>query len=152
MKSILLLSILAFAMSNSDLLVELEAAAKPLPVVKCLIASEIIRKDVVVVVDAVKQFIEDKNAFLLITKLLGVYPEVEAEVKRCLKEEGVNLKATIPTLPDNLKKLWGTIPSKIREEIVKAYKKNKQYGVKKCYELLTKNNKAICRFLNNSRA
>ena len=37
-------------------------------------ASETIRKDVVVVVNAVQKFVEDKNALLLITTLLGVYP------------------------------------------------------------------------------
>ena len=148
MKSILLLSILAFAMSNRDLLVELEAAAKPLPVVKCLIASEIIRKDVVVVVDAVKQFIEDKNAFLLITKLLGVYPEVEAEVKRCLKEEGVNLKSTLPNLPPNIKQIWNTIPSNVRKEIVNEYKIDKNRGVRKCFKLVKDlNQRKVCSFL-----
>ena len=136
MKSILLLSILAFAMSNSDLLVELEAAAKPLPVVKCLIASEIIRKDVVVVVDAVKQFIEDKNAFLLITKILGVYPEVEAEVKRCLEAEGINLKG-IEDLPAALKKIWESIPKNIRDEIIKHAKHfGKEAAKKVCKKLL----------------
>ena len=138
MKSILLLSILAFAMSNSDLLVELEAAAKPLPVVKCLIASEIIRKDVVVVVDAVKQFIEDKNAFLLITKLLGVYPEVEAEVKRCLKEEGVNLKSFISKLPASLKKAWDSLPSSTKTQIMEAVsKRGRDAGKQVCYKLIT---------------
>ena len=136
MKSILLLSILAFAMSNRDLLVELEAAAKPLPVVKCLIASEIIRKDVVVVVDAVKQFIEDKNAFLLITKILGVYPEVEAEVKRCLEAEGINLKG-IEDLPAVLKKIWESIPKNIRDEIIKHAKHfGKEAAKKVCKKLL----------------
>ncbi len=149
MKSILLLSILAFAMSNSDLLVELEAAAKPLPVVKCLIASEIIRKDVVVVVDAVKQFIEDKNAFLLITKLLGVYPEVEAEVKRCLKEEGVNLKSFISKLPASLKKAWDSLPSSTKTQIMEAVsKRGRDAGKQVCYKLITQEyKKKICSYI-----
>ena len=77
MKSIIFLSFLVFAMSNRDLLIELESSAKPVPVIKCLIQSDKIRKDVVTVVEAVKQFLEDKNAFVLITKILSVYPEVE---------------------------------------------------------------------------
>ena len=149
MKSILLLSILAFAMSNSDLLVELEAAAKPPPVVKCLIASEIIRKDVVVVVDAVKQFIEDKNAFLLITKLLGIYPEVEAEVKRCLKEEGVNLKSFISKLPASLKKAWDSLPSSTKTQIMEAVsKRGRDAGKQVCYKLITQEyKKKICSYI-----
>ena len=149
MKSILLLSILAFAMSNSDLLVELEAAAKPLPVVKCLIASEIIRKDVVVVVDAVKQFIEDKNAFILINKLLGVYPEVEAEVKRCLKEEGVNLKSFISKLPASLKKAWDSLPSSTKTQIMEAVsKRGRDAGKQVCYKLITQEyKKKICSYI-----
>ena len=149
MKSILLLSILAFAMSNSDLLVELEAAAKPLPVVKCLIASEIIRKDVVVVVDAVKQFIEDKNAFLLITKLLGVYPEVEAEVKRCLKEEGVNLTSFVNKLPRTLLQVWNKVPAQVRQEILQTlHKKGRHVAKDLCYRRLkTKQQKQICSYI-----
>ena len=51
-KSIILLSILVFALSNTDLLVELEAYKTT--VVKCLISSYKIRKDVVIIVEAVK--------------------------------------------------------------------------------------------------
>ena len=151
MKSILLLTILVFAMCNRDLLVELEAKAKPLPVVKCLIASEIIRKDVVVVVDAVKQFLEDKNAFVLLTKLLAVYPQVEAEVKRCLKEEGVNLKS-IPNLPNHLQKIWNKLSSSVKKSIINAYKTGKLNGKRECLKHLGKDQqkKQICIYLDKN--
>lgn len=149
MKAILLLSILAFAMSNRDLLVELEASAKPLPVVKCLIESDKIRKDVVVVVDAVKQFLEDKNAFLLLTKILGVYAEVEAEVKRCLKQEGVNLQNFIRNLPQVLKKIWDSLPSSTKSQILEAIaKKGRQAAKILCNKILKKKeHKKICSYI-----
>ena len=136
MRTFFLLALVAFAVCKDDFLVELEATATPLPVVKCLIASDKIRKDVVIVVDAVKQFIEDKNAFLLITKILGVYPEVEAEVKRCLEAEGINLKG-IEDLPAALKKIWKSIPKNIRDEIIKHAKHfGKEAAKKVCKKLL----------------
>ena len=146
MKSILLLTVLAFAMCNRDLLVELEAKAKPLPVVKCLIASEIIRKDVVVVVDAVKQFLEDKNAFVLLTKLLAVYPQVEAEVKRCLKEEGVNLTSFVTQLPRALYQLWKALPASVKQEILEAIaRKGREVARRVCYRVIKKKkDRKIC--------
>ena len=144
MRTILIIALIALTTSQIDL-----EAAKPLPVVKCLIASEIIRKDVVVVVDAVKQFIEDKNAFLLITKLLGVYPEVEAEVKRCLKEEGVNLKSFISKLPASLKKAWDSLPSSTKTQIMEAVsKRGRDAGKQVCYKLITQEyKKKICSYI-----
>ena len=148
MKSILLLTVLAFAMCNRDLLVELEAKAKPLPVVKCLIASEIIRKDVIVVVDAVKQFLEDKNAFVLLTKLLAVYPQVEAEVKRCLKEEGVNLTSFVSQLPRALYKLWKALPASVKQEILEAIaRKGREVARRVCNRVIKKKkSRQICFF------
>lgn len=149
MRQLLLLALLAFTACKTDLLVELEATVKPVPVVKCLIQSEKIRKDVVVVVDAVKQFLEDKNAFLLITKLLGVYPEVEAEVKRCLAEQGINLKS-IKDLPAALLKIWNAIPKHIRDQILQQAKiLGRKAARKLCNTLLKKTKKAkdICQFI-----
>ena len=143
MRTFFLLALVAFAVCKDDFLVELEATATPLPVVKCLIASDKIRKDVVIVVDAVKQFIEDKNAFLLITKILGVYPEVEAEVKRCLAAEGINLTG-LKDLPAALKKIWENIPENIREQIIKNAKLlGKQAAKKVCKVLLAKFKKGV---------
>ena len=149
MKSILLLTILVFAMCNRDLLVELEAKAKPLPVVKCLIASEIIRKDVVVVVDAVKQFLEDKNAFVLLTKLLAVYPQVEAEVKRCLKEEGVNLTSFVSQLPRAIYALWKALPASVKQEILEAIaRKGREVARRVCYRVIKKKkDRKICSYI-----
>ena len=149
MKSILLLTVLAFAMCNRDLLVELEAKAKPLPVVKCLIASETIRKDVVVVVDAVKKFVEDKNAFVLITKLLAVYPEVEAEVKRCLKEDGVNLTSFVSQLPRAIYQLWKALPASVKQEILEAIaRKGRQVARRVCNRVIKKKkDRKICSYI-----
>ena len=147
MRSIIFLSFLVFAMSNRDLLIELESSAKPVPVIKCLIQSDKIRKDVVVVVDAVKQFIEDKNAFLLITKLLGVYPEVEAEVKRCLKEEGINLQSFVTKLPMALKKIWDSLQNAVKKEILDAIiNKGREVARNLCYKYLPKY-KEICSYI-----
>ena len=149
MKSILLLTILVFAMCNRDLLVELEAKAKPLPVIKCLIVSETIRKDVVEVIEAIKKFVEDKNAFALITKLLTIYPEVEAEIKRCLKEEGVNLTSFVNKLPRTLLQVWNKVPAKDRQNILNTIsKKGRQIGKDLCFKLLkTNQQKQICKYI-----
>ncbi len=149
MKSILLLTILVFAMCNRDLLVELEAKAKPFPVIKCLIASETIRKDVVEVVEAVKKFVDDKNIFTLINKLLTIYPEVEAEVKRCLKEEGVNLTSFVNKLPKTLLQVWNKVPAQVRQEILQTlHKKGRHVAKDLCYRRLkTKQQKQICSYI-----
>ena len=147
MKSVIFLSFLVFAMSNRDLLIELESSAKPVPVIKCLIQSDKIRKDVVTVVEAVKQFLEDKNAFVLITKILSVYPEVEAEVKRCLKEEGINLQSFVTKLPMALKKIWDSLPNAVKKEILDAIiNKGREVARKLCYKYLYKH-KEICSYI-----
>ena len=147
MRSIIFLSFLVFAMSNRDLLIELESSAKPVPVIKCLIQSDKIRKDVVTVVEAVKQFLEDKNAFVLITKILSVYPEVEAEVKRCLKEEGINLQSFVTKLPMALKKIWDSLPSAVKKEILDAIiNKGREVTRNLCYKYLPKY-KEICSYI-----
>ena len=147
MRSIIFLSFLVFAMSNRDLLIELESSAKPVPVIKCLIQSDKIRKDVVTVVEAVKQFLEDKNAFVLITKILSVYPEVEAEVKRCLKEEGINLQSFVTKLPMALKKIWDSLPSAVKKEILDSIiNKGREVARNLCYKYLPKY-KEICSYI-----
>ena len=149
MKSILLLTILVFAICNRDLLVELEAKAKPVPIIKCLIASETIRKDIVEVVEAVKKFVEDKNGFALINKLLTIYPEVDAEVKRCLKEKEVNLTSFVNRLPKTLLQIWSKIPAKVRQQIMQALQtKGNQFAKDLCYRLLkTRQQKQICGYI-----
>ena len=126
MRTILIIALIALTTSQIDL-----EAAKPLPVVKCLIASDIIKKDIPIVIDAIKQFIEDKNAFNLIVKLLGIYPEVESEVKRCLKEQGINLEG-IGDIPEAIRKFWESLPKELREQIVKFVK---TVALKKAKEL-----------------
>ena len=127
MRSIIFLSFLVFAMSNRDLLVELESSAKPVPVIKCLI--------------------QDKNAFVLITKILSVYPEVEAEVKRCLKEEGINLQSFVTKLPMALKKIWDSLPNAVKKEILDAIiNKGREVARKLCYKYIYKH-KEICSYI-----
>ncbi len=149
MKSFLVLALIALTACNTDVLVELEATVKPLPVVKCLIASEKIRKDVVVIVNAVQQFVKDKNAFVLITTLLGVYPEVEAEVKRCLKAEGIILES-IKDLPRALLKIWNSLPQGVRNRIIQGAKVlGKKAARKACRAILKKMKKGteICGYI-----
>ena len=149
MKSFLVLALIALTACNTDVLVELEATVKPLPVVKCLIASEKIRKDVVVIVNAVQKFVKDKNAFVLITTLLGVYPEVEAEVKRCLKAEGIILES-IKDLPRALLKVWNSLPQSVRNKIIQGAKiLGKKAARKACTTLLKKMKKGteICGYI-----
>ena len=77
---------------------------------------------------------EDKNAFNLIAKLLGIYPELEAEVKRCLAEQGINLKG-IGDIPEAIRKFWESLPKELREQIVKFVK---TVALKKAKELCIK--------------
>ena len=92
MRSVLVLALLALVTSQVDL------QAQPIPVLKCLLGSEILKKDVIVVIDAIKQFNEDKNVLLLVSKLMAVYPEMEKEVKRCLEEEGMESQDALTKL------------------------------------------------------
>jgi hypothetical protein len=129
MRTILLIALIALTTSQIDL-----ESAKPLPVIKCFLESEVIKKDIPIVIDAVKKFMEDKNAFNLIAKLLGIYPELEAEVKRCLAEQGINLKG-IGDIPEAIRKFWESLPKELREQIVKFVK---TVALKKAKELCIK--------------
>ena len=60
MKSIIILTILALATSQVDL------QAQPIPVIKCFVSSEVLKKDVLTILDAVNQFVEDKNILLIV--------------------------------------------------------------------------------------
>jgi hypothetical protein len=129
MRSILIIALIALTTSQIDL-----ESAKPLPIIKCFVESSVIKKDIPVVVDAIKQFMQDKNVFNLIVKLLAIYPEVEAEVKRCLAAQGINLKG-IDDIPEAIRKLWESLPKELREQIVKFVK---TIALKKAKELCIK--------------
>ena len=132
MKSIIILTILALATSQVDL------QAQPIPVIKCFVSSEVLKKDVLTILDAVNQFVEDKNILLLVSKLMGVYPELEKEVKRCLAEENIELQR-IKDLPEAIKKIWEKIPKAVRDEIVKFVKTTAKKKAKElCQKLATK--------------
>ena len=132
MKSIIILTILALATSQVDL------QAQPIPVIKCFVSSEVLKKDVLTILDAVNQFTQDKNILLLVSKLMGVYPELEKEVKRCLAEENIELQG-IKDLPEAIKKIWEKIPKAVRDEIVKFVKTTAKKKAKElCQKLATK--------------
>ena len=144
MKSIIILTILALATSQVDL------QAQPIPVIKCFVSSEVLKKDVLTILDAVNQFVEDKNILLLVSKLMGVYPELEKEVKRCLAEENIELQG-IKDLPEAIKKIWEKIPKAVRDEIVKFVKTTAKKKAKElCQKLATKFkfDAELCNFLD----
>ena len=118
MKSIIILTILALATSQVDL------QAQPIPVIKCFVSSEVLKKDVLTILDAVNQFTQDKNILLLVSKLMGVYPELEKEVKRCLAEENIELQG-IKDLPEAIKKIWEKIPKAVLLNLLKLLLKKK---------------------------
>ena len=144
MKSIIILTILALATSQVDL------QAQPIPVIKCFVSSEVLKKDVLTILDAVNQFTQDKNILLLVSKLMGVYPELEKEVKRCLAEENIELQG-IKDLPEAIKKIWEKIPKAVRDEIVKFVKTTAKKKAKElCQKLATKFkfDAELCNFLD----
>ena len=144
MKSIIILTILALATSQVDL------QAQPIPVIKCFVSSEVLKKDVLTILDAVNQFTQDKNILLLVSKLMGVYPELEKEVKRCLAEENIELQG-IKDLPEAIKKIWEKIPKAVRDEIVKFVKTSAKKKAKElCQKLATKFkfDAELCNFLD----
>jgi len=144
LKSIIILTILALATSQVDL------QAQPIPVIKCFVSSEVLKKDVLTILDAVNQFTQDKNILLLVSKLMGVYPELEKEVKRCLAEENIELQG-IKDLPEAIKKIWEKIPKAVRDEIVKFVKTTAKKKAKElCQKLATKFkfDAELCNFLD----
>ena len=132
MKSIILLAIIALATS------QVELQAEPIPVIKCFVSSDVLKKDVLTILDAVNQFVEDKNILLLVSKLMGVYPELEKEVKRCLAAENIVLRG-IKDLPEAIRKIWEKLPKTLRDEIVKFVKTSAKKNAKElCQKLATK--------------
>ena len=80
----------------------------PLPVVKCLLESDKLANDVVLVVEAVKKFVEDKDLNSLLSVLLVAVPDAYNEVMVCVKKN-VNLekfpKIKIPKIKIKLPKI-----------------------------------------------
>ncbi len=132
MKSILLLALIALTTSQIDL------QAEPIPVIKCLISSPVLQKDVPILIEAVKTFMEDKNVLVLISKILALYPEIEKEVKRCFAEEGIVLESSMD-IPEAIRKLWEKLPQGLRDELVKWVKTlAKEKAKELCIKILTK--------------
>ena len=81
---------------------------------------------------------------------MGVYPELEKEVKRCLAEENIELQG-IKDLPEAIKKIWEKIPKAVRDEIVKFVKTTAKKKAKElCQKLATKFkfDAELCNFLD----
>ena len=132
MKSILLLALIALTTSQIDL------QSEPIPVIKCLISSPVLQKDVPILIEAVKTFMEDKNVLVFVSKILALYPEIEKEVKRCFAEEGIVLQSSMD-IPEAIRKLWEKLPKGLRDELVKWVKTlAKQKAKELCIKLLTK--------------
>jgi hypothetical protein len=132
MKSILLLALIALTTSQIDL------QSEPIPVIKCLISSPVLQKDVPILIEAVKTFMEDKNVLVFVSKILALYPEIEKEVKRCFAEEGIVLESSMD-IPEAIRKLWEKLPKGLRDELVKWVKTlAKQKAKELCIKLLTK--------------
>ena len=58
----------------------------PLPVVKCLLESDKLVNDVILVFDAVKQFVENKDLNSFLSVLLVAVPDIYNEVMVCVKK------------------------------------------------------------------
>ena len=72
----------------------------PLPVVKCLLESDKLVNDVILVFDAVKKFVENKDLNSFLSVLLVAVPDIFNEVMVCVKKN-VNLEQT--KIPKNQK-------------------------------------------------
>ena len=132
MKSILILALIDLTTSQVDL------QAEPIPVIKCLISSPVLQKDVPILIEAVKTFMEDKNVLVLLSKVLALYPEIEKEVKRCFAEEGILLQSSMD-IPEAIRQLWEKIPKALRDELVKWVKSLAIQKAKElCIKILTK--------------
>ena len=94
---------------------------EPLPVVKCLLESEKLTKDVIKAIEAVQKFIEDKDVLSLITTALEVVPDAYYEVMKCLNED-VNLQFKIKKPKIKLPKPKNLF-KKIEKELKNAVKK-----------------------------
>jgi hypothetical protein len=130
MRSLLLLALISLSLS----VVEKKSEIKPLPVLECLLTSDIIVKDVTAVYKAIKKYSEDKDILALISTVMAVYPELEAEVTRCLKAEIVLEKGNIPA---KIKKIWDSIPKHTQDLIKNAAKLlGKRVAEKSCKKLI----------------
>jgi NurA-like 5'-3' nuclease len=130
MRSLLLLALISLSLS----VVEKKSEVKPLPVLECLLTSDIIVKDVTAVYKAIKKYSEDKDILALISTVMAVYPELEAEVTRCLKAEIVLEKGNIPA---KIKKIWDSIPKHTQDLIKNAAKLlGKRVAEKSCKKLI----------------
>lgn len=130
MRSLLLLALVSLSLS----VVEKKSEIKPVPVLECLLTSDIIVKDVTAVYKAIKKYSEDKDLLALISTVMAVYPELEAEVRRCLKAEIVLEKKNIPA---KIKKIWDSIPQHTQKLIKNAAKiLGKRFAEKNCKNLL----------------
>jgi NurA-like 5'-3' nuclease len=130
MRSLLLLALISLSLS----VVEKKSEIKPLPVLECLLTSDIIVKDVTAVYKAIKKYSEDKDILALISTVMAVYPELEAEVTRCLKAEIVLEKGNVPA---KIKKIWDSIPKHTQDLIKNAAKLlGKRLAEKSCKNLI----------------
>ena len=130
MRSLLLLALISLSLS----VVEKKSEVKPLPVLECLLTSDIIVKDVTAVYKAIKKYYEDKDILALISTVMAVYPELEAEVTRCLKAEIVLEKGNVPA---KIKKIWDSIPKHTQDLIKNAAKLlGKRVAEKSCKKLI----------------
>ena len=130
MRSLLLLALISLSLS----VVEKKSEIKPLPVLECLLTSDIIVKDVTAVYKAIKKYSEDKDILALISTVMAVYPEFEAEVTRCLKAEIVLEKGNVPA---KIKKIWDSIPKHTQDLIKNAAKLlGKRVAEKSCKKLI----------------
>ena len=130
MRSLLLLALISLSLS----VVEKKSEIKPLPVLECLLTSDIIVKDVKAVYNAIKKYSEDKDILALISTVMAVYPELEAEVTRCLKAEIVLEKGNVPA---KIKKIWDSIPKHTQDLIKNAAKLlGKRVAEKSCKKLI----------------
>ena len=78
---------LLIALAATSELKEKKSPLNPFPLLRCLLINEKIERNVVVIYDAVLQFFEDQNVFLLSTKILSAYPEIENQVKKCFEKK-----------------------------------------------------------------
>ena len=130
MRTLLLLALISLSLS----VVEKKSEIKPVPVLECLLTSDIIVKDVKAVYNAIKKYSEDKDILALISTVMAVYPELEAEVTRCLKAEIVLEKGNVPA---KIKKIWDSIPKHTQDLIKNAAKLlGKRVAEKSCKKLI----------------
>ena len=115
MKSIIFLTLLALTLTSKTFPSRINK--NEMAPIECIIKSEIITKDIIVVFDAIQKYIEDKDLFSLISSIFTVYPEIENEMKKCLKIDFVLQKS----IPPKVQKAWDSIPKEVKMIIRTAY-------------------------------